>query len=194
MHIVNVGYESTNYYVLGQYAPRLLVDVGWPGTLPKLVAQLRRKGIPITDIQYLLITHYHPDHAGLAQDMKNLGLRLIVVDQQRAALPTLKSYMKASHPYVNITLHDNVDLTTRDSRAFLNRIGIAGEIVPTPGHSDDSITLVLDAGAAFTGDLLPRRFAGDDTVDTSTQSWQHLRALQVTTFYPGHGPVYPMPV
>ena len=35
MNIVNVGYDSTNYYVLGLNATRLLIDVGWPGTLPK---------------------------------------------------------------------------------------------------------------------------------------------------------------
>ena len=37
MNIVNVGYASTNYYVLGASTNRLLVDVGWPGTLPRLL-------------------------------------------------------------------------------------------------------------------------------------------------------------
>ena len=35
MNIVNVGYDSTNYYVLSDSRPKLLIDVGWPGTLPK---------------------------------------------------------------------------------------------------------------------------------------------------------------
>jgi glyoxylase-like metal-dependent hydrolase (beta-lactamase superfamily II) len=34
------------------------------------VANLRRKDISLADITYLLITHYHPDHAGLAQAAK----------------------------------------------------------------------------------------------------------------------------
>jgi hypothetical protein len=31
--------------------------------------------------------------------------------------------------------------------------GVSGEIIYTPGHSDDSVTLILDEGMAFTGDL-----------------------------------------
>ena len=56
MNIVNVGYDSTNYYVLASPNTRLLIDIGWLGTLPKLVANLRRKDIAFTEINYLLIT------------------------------------------------------------------------------------------------------------------------------------------
>jgi endoribonuclease LACTB2 len=193
MNIVNVGYDSTNYYMLGASTNRLLVDVGWPGTLPKLQAMLKRKDIPLQDIGYLLITHYHPDHAGLAQEVKAKGVRLIVLEQQIAAIPVLKTYMKPINPYVEITLHDNLGLTTSESRAFLKSIGIAGEIVSTPGHSDDSVTLVLDEGAAFTGDLPPPGFVDESASDIVQQSWNKLRALHTHTIYPGHGPVRPMP-
>src|SRR5215212_4914211 len=179
MNIVNVGYDSTNYYVLGTSRTRLLVDVGWPGTLPKLLAMLKRKGIALEDIGYLLITHYHPDHAGLAQEVKAQGVRLIVLEQQLSAIPALKSYMKPVNRYVEITLHDNLHLTTRESRAFLKRIGIAGEIIAIPGHSDDSVSLVLDAGVAFTGDLVPPGFVDERASDTVRQSWDALRALHV---------------
>jgi endoribonuclease LACTB2 len=81
------GYDSTNYYVLGASTNRLLVDVGWPGTLPRLLAMFKHKDIPLQDIGYLLITHYHPDHAGLAQEVKAKGVRLIVLAQQLPAIP-----------------------------------------------------------------------------------------------------------
>jgi hypothetical protein len=32
-------------------------------------------------------------------------------------------------------------------------LGMESEIVPTPEHSDDSVSLILDEGMAFTGDL-----------------------------------------
>lgn len=193
MNIVNVGYDSTNYYVLGANDNRLLVDVGWPGTLPKLLAMLKRKDIAMEEIGYLLITHYHPDHAGLAQEVKAKGVRLLVLEQQLAAIPILKSYMKPINPYVEITLHDNLQLTTSESRAFLQSIGIVGEIVSTPGHSDDSVTLVLNEGAAFTGDLPPPGFVDESASDIVQQSWNKLRAQHTHTIYPGHGPVRPMP-
>jgi len=193
MNIVNVGYDSTNYYVLGANTNRLLIDVGWPGTLPRLLAMLKRKDIPLQDIGYLLVTHYHPDHAGLAQEVKAKGVRLIVLEQQLPAIPILKTYMKPVNPYLDISLHDNLELTTSESRAFLRRIGIAGEIIGTPGHSDDSVSLILDEGAAFTGDLPPPGFVDERASDIVRQSWDTLRALHVTTIYPGHAPVRPMP-
>ena len=193
MNIVDVGYDSTNYYVLGASSNRLLLDVGWPGTLPRLQAMLRRKGIVIEDIGYLLITHYHPDHAGLAQEVKARGVRLIVLHQQLPAIPLLKGYMKPVNPYVTITLHDNLQITTGESRAFLKRIGMAGEIVWTPGHSDDSVSLVLDEGVAFTGDLPPPGFVEESASATVRQSWDALRARHVRMIYPGHGPERALP-
>ena len=193
MQIVNIGYDSTNYYVFGAGSRRLLVDVGFPGTLPKLVATLKRKGITLQEIGYLLVTHYHPDHAGLAQELKARGLRLIVLEQQRAAIPLLKRHMKPANRYVEITLHDNLELTLPESRAFLQRIGIAGEVVWTPGHSDDSVSLVLDEGLAFTGDLPPPGFVDEAASAAVQQSWDALRRLHVHTVCPGHAPARPMP-
>ncbi len=72
MNIVNVGYRSTNYYVLADTQPRLLVDAGWPGTLSTMRASCKRMGIDLAAIPYQLATHYHPDHAGLVQELKKL--------------------------------------------------------------------------------------------------------------------------
>lgn len=191
MNIVNVGYDSTNYYVIADARPRLLVDVGWPGTLPKLQHQCRRAGVHLPDIPFLLTTHFHPDHAGLAQELKPFGLWLTILDTQTSSIPMLRAYMKPQHHYVEIDPADSVPLTLADSRPFLARLGIQGEIISTPGHSDDSITLILDEGAAFTGDL-PRPSMAPDETGPIHHSWQKIRALRVHTIYPGHGPAWPL--
>ena len=72
-------------------------------------------------------------------------------------------------------------------RTFLEAIGIRGEIISTPGHSDYSVTLILDEGAAFTGDLTPPILILEPT-DLAYRSWEMIRAKDVTTVYPGHGP------
>ena len=155
-----------------------------------LLANLERKGIPLSEISHGLATHYHIDHAGAAQDLKQKGIRLIVLEQQVPAIPSMKQWTKAADAYADIATHDNVVLSTADSRAFLETLGIAGEIVATPGHSDDSVTLVLDNGCAFTGDLtLESMVAHEDPVVVS-RSWQSLRERGVTTIYPGHGTRY----
>jgi len=191
VNIVNVGYGSTNYWVIGGPGPRLLIDVGWPGTMPKLVANLTRTGIALADVKHLLVTHYHPDHAGLAQELKNKGVRLIVLEQQVAAIPILRAHIKASFPYVEISMNGNAMTRCAESRAFLRTVGFEGEIVATPGHSDDSVTLLLDDGSAFTGDLTSPRLLEPDS--EAMASWRSLREKGAKTVYPGHGPISLMP-
>ena len=67
VNIVNVGYRSTNYWVVSAGTSRLLVDLGWPGTMGQMRASLARMDVPLEEIQYGLATHYHIDHAGLAE-------------------------------------------------------------------------------------------------------------------------------
>jgi ribonuclease/clavin/mitogillin len=191
--IVNVGYRSTNFWVVSAGTSRLLVDLGWPGTIGTMRANLSRMGIPLDEIRYGLATHYHPDHAGLAQDLKQLGVRLLVIDIQVPAIPLMKQWTKPQDHFTDIGLDGNVTIACAESRALLATIGIAGEIVPTPGHSDDSVSLLLDDGSVFTGDLTPPGFATEDDADVVAASWQVLRDRGATRIYPAHGPVHPMP-
>ena len=194
VNIVNVGYRSTNFYVLADSAgrPLLLVDAGWPGTLPQFQHACASKSIKLASIPYQLVTHFHPDHAGLAQELKHLGVRLIVLDTQLAGIPLLSTYVKPRDNYTPIDLEGNTLLTAAESREFLANIGIQGEIISTPGHSDDSVTLVLDDGIAFTGDLTSPFLLPDDPTDIAYQSWQTIKSMGVTTIYPGHGPPAPI--
>ena len=87
---------------------------------------------------------------------------------------------------------DNTVISVARSRDFLAGIGIKGEILSTPGHSDDCVTLVLDEGIAFTGDLTPLTMVPHDPSNLAFQSWERIRATGATTVFPGHGPAYPL--
>lgn len=191
--IVNVGYRSTNYWVISAGTSRLLVDLGWPGTMGTMRANLGRMDVPLNEIRYGLATHYHPDHAGLAEELKQAGVALLVLDVQIAAIPLLKTLVKPQDHYTPVTEQGNVVIPFAQSRAVLESIGIGGEFLPTPGHSDDSVSLLLDDGSAFTGDLTAPGFASEDDADTVAASWRRLRDRGATRIYPGHGPVRPMP-
>jgi len=192
--IVNVGYRSTNFWVVSAGRSRLLVDLGWPGMFGTLRANLERMDVPLKEITHGLATHYHLDHAGAAQDLKNHGMRLIVTPEQESYITSMKDFVKDTDSYTEITRHDNVHVTCAESRAFLKGLGMDGEIVHTPGHSDDSVSLVLDTGACFTGDLTHPMFATEETADTVARSWQRLRDLGATTVHAGHGPIRQMTV
>ncbi|MDH4044325.1 MAG: MBL fold metallo-hydrolase [Gemmatimonadota bacterium] len=190
--IVNVGYRSTNYWVVSAGRSRLLVDLGWPGTMGTLRANLRRMGVPLAEIRYGLATHYHIDHAGLAQELKQAGVPLLVLDVQQHAIPAMRQWTKPEDRYVEITPHDNVVITCAASRGLLRELGIAGEVVHTPGHSDDSVSLLLDDGAAFTGDLTHPALVDETNAEAVTASWRRLREGGATRIYPAHGPVRPL--
>lgn len=187
--IVNVGYRSTNYWVISAGRSRLLVDLGWPGTMGRIQANLKRMDVPLGEIRYGLATHFHIDHAGLAQELKNAGVPLLVLDVQTQAIPLMKKWTKPHDNYVDITLDDNTIISCTESRSMLERIGIPGEIVYTPGHSDDSISLLLDDGSVFTGDLTRPAFIGMEDPAVVYASWRTLRERGATRVYPGHGPV-----
>jgi endoribonuclease LACTB2 len=186
MNIINVGYDSTNYYLIETKSGKLMIDCGWPGTLPKFMAELKRKGILFKEIKYLLVTHFHPDHAGLVQELKNQGVKFILLECQLDFIAQLTELFKTKkYPYVEIQQNDSFLLKVEDSRKFLTSLGLDGEILHTPGHSDDSVTLILDEGYAFTGDLHPAFMSIDDA--TTRASWDKIHQHKVTRIFPGHG-------
>ena len=190
--IVNVGYFSTNYWVVSAGGSRLLVDLGYPGTMGTMRARLNQMDIPLKEIRYALATHYHIDHAGLAQELKLAGVQLLVLDVQTAAIPLMKKFTKPRDHYEEITLDGNVVISAAESRAVLEGIGIPGEILPTPGHSDDSVSVLLDNGSVFTGDLTPLEHTWGEAGEVVKGSWQRIKEKGAKRVYPAHGPVREM--
>jgi glyoxylase-like metal-dependent hydrolase (beta-lactamase superfamily II) len=77
---------------------------------------------------------------------------------------------------------------------LLDRLGIAGEILHTPGHSGDSVSLLLDDGPVFTGDLTDPTMVGPEDPDAVRASWQLLKDRGALQVYAGHGPIRPLPI
>jgi len=187
MNILNVGYDSTNYYLLETRDGMLLVDNGWPGTLPKFLSVLKRKDVSPSEVKYLLVTHFHPDHSGLTQELKNMGASLILLESQVDFTGSMDELYKSKGlPYLPIKPEKLILVNFAESREFLANLGLQGEIIPTTGHSADSVTLILDEGFAFTGDL-PHRFLLPDDDLTSRQSWDRIYQHKVKRIFPGHG-------
>lgn len=188
--IVNVGYRSTNYWVVSAGTSRILIDIGWPGSMGALVANLKRMGIAPREIRYALATHYHIDHAGLGEELKREGVILLVLDSQVTAMGQMKQWTKPADNFVDFTATGNLVISCAESRQFLARLGIGGEILATPGHSDHCVSLLLDDGSVFTGDLPWEGVAFDNPV--ALASWDTLRTRGATRVYPGHGPIRPI--
>jgi glyoxylase-like metal-dependent hydrolase (beta-lactamase superfamily II) len=207
MKILPLTYMSTHYYLLFTDKATLLIDAGWPGTLGKFLHLLRSTNIRPETITHFFVTHYHPDHAGLTQELQDLGIRLIVFEEQVPAIPLLKQWIKPATGWKEISItKETIVITIADSRPLLQRLGLNGQCVHTPGHSDDSVSLVLDSGEAFIGDLPVPNFVGPASPRSSSfltfaslgyptsdnddipRSYAALKSLGVRTLYPAHGP------
>lgn len=192
MNLVTLAYQSTNHYLIDCRGGKLLVDAGWAGTLPQLKHGLDRYGIALADVRYVMLTHSHPDHAGLTQEVKRAsGAKLLIHERQMPYLSELLAFYQRRSGYEPIVVErGDLVVSDRDSREKLREIGIAGEIVWTPGHSEDSVSLVLDDGVAFVGDLHLPGQVDAEKLATTRESWQKLLSLGVQTVYHGHaGPI-----
>jgi glyoxylase-like metal-dependent hydrolase (beta-lactamase superfamily II) len=185
LKILNVGYRSVNCYLVVTEKAKLLVDVGWPGGMRELKWSLAAQGYSVKDVTHVLITHYNMDHGAIAQEMKDKGARLIVMETQTEHLNTQKKFIKPPLVFHEIKNEGNIQLSFKESRVFLKTLGIDGEIISTAGHSPDHVTFVLDEGIAFTGDLPPE--SGSPGGTDVFRDWQRLRAMKVTRIYPAHG-------
>jgi glyoxylase-like metal-dependent hydrolase (beta-lactamase superfamily II) len=126
------------------------------------------------------------DHGAIAREMKDKGEKLIVMESQREHFNTQKKFIKPPMVFHEIKKEGNIVLEFRGSRIFLKSLKIDGEIISTTGHSEDHVTLVLDEGITFTGDLPPEN--GSPEGSNAFKNWQQLRTMKVTRIYPAHGP------
>lgn len=179
-------YGNTNcYYIKGEKGS-VLIDTDWAGTFQLFYRKIKELGIKTID--YLLITHYHPDHMRIAQDiLDNMGTKLIVMDVQKDYIHwSDKIFAKDNRINFTPINTEPVIISCKESRKFLQNLGIDGEILHTPGHSDDSVSLVLDDGVAFVGDLYNLNSAAalnDEKVDNS---WKNLLSHNISKVCYGH--------
>jgi len=189
--ILNLACKLTNCYLLESRDGWIMIDTDMPDTLPQLHRLLKQQEVQTSDIKYLIVTHFHPDHAGLAQNIKDFGINLVLHESQVPFVDKLNRFFKKNPRYnFKDIAEDNMVVSSAESRRFLKNVGIDGEIIQTPGHSEDSISLIIDAGCAFTGDL--PQFSYMEAFDDPAMkaSWKLIQDNHIKNIYPAHGKPY----
>jgi glyoxylase-like metal-dependent hydrolase (beta-lactamase superfamily II) len=66
--------SHVNVYLIEGSKENLLIDAGWdtPDAFSALNKELRNYGFTLKDISQIIITHFHPDHYGLAGKLKQI--------------------------------------------------------------------------------------------------------------------------
>lgn len=186
--IHTLRYSPTNTYLIEGRDGCLLFDTGWAGTCGAFCKAMGELGIPVQSIRAVMVSHFHPDHMGIVSDIAEFGAEILVMDVQ-------KEYVHASDrifekdPRVRFTPIDDSKVTIvpiEESRKALSRLGIDGEVLYTPGHSDDSVSLLLDSGELFVGDLNPLYELSLHKGTPIGDSWEKLLAAGPKIVYYGH--------
>ena len=175
--MIKLRYGNTNTFFIPGAEGGLLVDTDWAGTLPQFFKAIKAAGIEMKAITTLLVTHYHPDHMGLAGELQQLGVKLLIADLQLPfvhasdeifARDKRLSYRAADEDAARV-------ISCAESREALKTLGIDGEIIHTPSHSEDSISLLLDDGSCLVGDLEPLAYlAGYDENPALKSDWEQI--------------------
>ncbi len=189
--MLKLKYGNTNtFFIRG-----LLVDTDFAGTLPSFYRALKQNGLTTKDICYVLATHYHPDHMGLIGELVRQGVRHLVIDVQKGALHASDDIFERDRlPFVPLREEDAAVISCAESRAFLSQLGVSGEIIPTPSHSADSVSLVLDDGDCIVGDLEPFEYleAYENNAQLKTD-WERIFSFQPKRIFFAHAPERSLP-
>ena len=190
--VTKLKYGNTNTYFIRGAKGSILLDTDYAGTLQMFYKEIKKNGIALKDITYILATHYHPDHMGLVGELVNMGVKFLVMDTQVPNLhfsDEIFSRDKALRFLPSVPEDKAEVIACKDSRAFLAALGIDGEIVSTPSHSEDSITLVLGSGDCFVGDLEPMEYMEGYEENSALQSdWKKVMSFSPRVIHYGHAP------
>lgn len=183
-------YGNTNTFFIEGNDGGLLVDTDYAGTLPAFYKALKQNGIKVNNIKYVLATHYHPDHMGLISDLMKQGAMLLLIDVQRDYVHFSDSiFARDRLPYTPIDESLGTVISCSESREFLLRAGISGEIIHTHSHSEDSVSLIMDDGDCFVGDLEPFEYIEVYEENEKLKSdWEHILSFQPKRVFYSHRP------
>lgn len=209
---------SANAYLLPARDGYVLIDTGDPGLTFLLFRALKRHQISPREISLIILTHIHYDHiGGLWAVQAASGAKVMVHEAEAADLATGRVVIPpGTYPITRLLGGTGQRL----SRFFhfpgyraehviggeeqpLQEFGLEGWLLHTPGHSPGSMSIVLDSGAAFVGDLCPNTWYNRlflrthfppyaDDVAAVFRSWARLLDTPARMLYPGHGPPYLM--
>jgi glyoxylase-like metal-dependent hydrolase (beta-lactamase superfamily II) len=152
---------------------RAIIDPGPGSTLETLRQSLRARGVGIGDLDAILLTHIHLDHAGATGALVGENPRLAVYVHHKGAphmIDPSKLLASAARLWPNdlqILFGDTLPVPTENLRILEGRETLTLgerklEVVYTPGHASHHVTYFdIKESVAFVGDTAGVRIEGN---------------------------------
>jgi hydroxyacylglutathione hydrolase len=206
--IRRIRYSYASGFLLYNRDAVVLVDAGHAGTEAKFLKAIAELQKQPQDVRLIILTHTHFDHAGGARKLRELTGAPLAVHRSEAgflrrgrtplprgtrwkgklliALSRVFARRLSGYPPVEPDLLVDEVLSLAD-------YGIPGEVVHTPGHTEGSLSVLLESGEAIVGDnvlgISPKThyppFANDR--QGVLKSWERYISSGVKTVLPAHG-------
>ncbi len=187
--MIKLQYGNTNTFLLSGEAANLLIDTDYAGTLSAFYKEIKKHGIGVQDITYVMATHYHPDHMGLIGELMEHGVKLLLIDAQTEYVHFSDEIFGREKQIKYTPIDESLAtvISCAESRSFLISMGINGEIISTPSHSEDSVSVILDDGDCIVGDLEPIDFL--DAYEENPRlekDWRRIMSYKPKRIYYAH--------
>ncbi len=211
--ILNLGSRVVNNYLIDSDAGCILIDTGYAGGFPRFLKKLEKNHIRPEEIKFVFLTHAHDDHAGFLNEV--LAATNAEVILHPGAIEGLKRGQNSfeggcstrlaflfcqvlalfgheDHRYPPIRDEYLGRLVPVDSARF-RELGFPYEVVETPGHTADHISL-LAGDRLFCGDAAMNGFPSVrrtiiwiENLPQYRKSWDAILKRSPAMLYPGHG-------
>lgn len=206
--VIQVLLGRNNVYLIATSSTLVLVDTGKASSFETLFKNIVSLGIKFEDIAVLILTHTHFDHCQSAKIIKEQTDCKVITSYKSvnylkdgyAPLPKGTSFPTKLisklgqrigkrkfrfEPFqADILVHSTYHLNIPDCEI---------NIIETPGHSVDSISIIVDNEIALVGDAMFGVFKNyifppfSDDIGKMIESWAKLLRTTCPVFLPGHG-------
>jgi glyoxylase-like metal-dependent hydrolase (beta-lactamase superfamily II) len=216
--IINIGGMVVNNYIIITEDGCIAIDTGYAGGFDKFARKLLKNGLRMSDIKYIFLTHAHDDHAGFLGELLDATSATLIL--HRDAVERLKKgqnsfeggctsqkalsfckvlalFGKGKHLFPPIDVSGKAITVAQDDQTFM-KLGIEAKVLLLPGHTVDSIGLLLKDGVLFCGDaamngptMTARHPIWLENLEEHRKTWDTIITSGAKTIYSGHGKPFP---
>ena len=138
-----VGMKNIGVVLITSDFGHVLIDGGFPDSVPQITANIETLGFKITDVKAILSSHAHPDHVGGIAELQRLsGAQVYARNAAAEVLRTGKlqkddPQFKSKSPAIPKVA---VQVWNLSDDQLLGVGGIRMRVIPTPGHTPGGTT------------------------------------------------------